>query len=356
MAVTTDIDTTQTYYEQNSLRWYVLNHIGGDFQHIAQKAVDKCNSIIGSSLQLFAPTYVCRDDSDGSLRLRTVSLTFHYVFVRGSFSQIKALCAQPNRFSLLLDHAGTERYATVDDRTMAGFQNIARAYNNCLPFFPLTDIDLEEGDLVEVIRGDFPGLIGHYIPHPKSSSGNILLRIYNKVGTVAFNVRATDVRVLRFASGSRRANDQIDAFTPHLLAALRYHYAGMPLPDSLLARLTFFISRMKAVSMTSRKLEATLRLQLYAATTILGSDLSLAVSTLARYRQLAPDVTNSWTIALHHLILTILDRAGGASEDPSYSFPADLQLPLKPGDTLLSRAQRAIVDEYAYYFPEFLHS
>ena len=82
--------------------------------------------------------------------------------------------------------------------------NIARAYKNCLPYFSLEDIDLEDGDLVEVINGDMPGLIGVYIPKPKSKTGDIVLSIYNKVGTIAFDIKAKDVRVLEFSKNYTR--------------------------------------------------------------------------------------------------------------------------------------------------------
>ena len=192
--------------------WYVLNHVGANGRDTAQKAVDKFNSVNNTALELFAPTYVAKEERDGEIKFRTLSLTFHYTFVRGTYEQVKALCAQQNGFSFLIDWSSADRYAVIDDRRMTSFQNIAKAYKNCLPYYSIEDIDLEDGDLVEVVRGDFPGLIGTYMPKPKTTMGNIVLNIYNNVGTIAFNVKATDVRVLEFSRKNTRANDQIDAF------------------------------------------------------------------------------------------------------------------------------------------------
>ncbi|MDE5795672.1 MAG: hypothetical protein K2H75_01040, partial [Muribaculaceae bacterium] len=210
--------------------WYVLNYIGGTIRNLAQKEVERFNSWNDTALELFAPTYVVREEKQGEIKFRTISLTFHYVFVRGTFAEVKRLCAQPNGFSFLIDHGSAERYAIIDDRQMVNFKNIARAYKNCLPYFPLDEIDLEDGDLVEVVKGDFPGLVGTFMPKAKSKTGNIVLNVYNKVGTIAFDVKATDVRVLEFSSHSTRANDQIDAFVPHLLKALRYFDKDEELP------------------------------------------------------------------------------------------------------------------------------
>ena len=202
--------------------WYVLNYVAGPSRKPAFREIEQFNSANSSSLELFAPTYVVREERQGEIRMRTVSLTFHYVFVRGTLPEIKQLCISPNGFSFLIDRSSEERYAVIDDARMAGFMNIARAYRNCLPYFSLDDIDLEDGDVVEVIRGDFPGLVGTYIPRPRSNSGDIALHVYNNVGTMAFNVKASDVRVLEFARNSTRANDQMDAFMP--ICSRRYGF------------------------------------------------------------------------------------------------------------------------------------
>ena len=277
--------------------WYVLNHIPRPGELSAEREVARYNTWQQANLRLFAPTYVVREEKAGDIRFRTANLTFHYVFVRGTFDHVKRLCAEANGFSFLLDRSSDGRYAVIDDGRMAAFQNIARAYRNCLPYFPLGDIDLEDGDLVEVIRGDFPGLIGRYMPKPGARSGNIVLNVYNKVGTIAFDVKATDVRVLEFARNSKRANDQIDAFVPHLLDALRHHddHPDEPLPEPLVARLG------------NRKLDARLQILLYGAFTLIG-DTAAAASALEKYHKLAASVTNDWTRALITLILSLTTR------------------------------------------------
>lgn len=294
---------------QHAEAWYVLNHIARPGLGIAEREVDRFNAWQQADLRLFAPTYVVREEKAGDIKFRTANLTFHYVFVRGAFDEVKRLCAESNGFSFLLDRSSDGRYAVIDDERMAAFQNIARAYRNCLPYFPLGDIDLEDGDLVEVIRGDFPGLVGRYMPKPGARSGNIVLNVYNKVGTIAFDVRATDVRVLEFSRNTRRANDQIDAFVPHLLDALRHRHdrPGEPLPEPLVARLSVFSGRMEVARLGNRKLDARLQILLYGAFTLIG-DTAAAASALEKYHKLQSSVTNDWTRALITLILSLLTR------------------------------------------------
>ena len=319
--------------------WYVLNYVAGPSRKPAFKEIEQFNSVNSSSLQLFAPTYVVREERQGEIRMRTVSLTFHYVFVRGTLPEIKQLCISPNGFSFLIDRSSEERYAVIDDARMAGFMNIARAYRNCLPYFSLEDIDLEDGDVVEVIRGDFPGLVGTYIPRPRSNSGDIALHVYNNVGTMAFNVKASDVRVIEFARNSTRANDQIDAFMPHLLKALRLYAAGEPLTTTLAAKLSMFCGRMEVARLNSRTPDARLQLMLHAASHIIGN-MAQSAASLGRYEKLKDSVTNPWTCAAHTLVLAVIS---GDHELLASGYEAVKAL------EATSKAHRMIVDEYAYY-------
>ena len=319
--------------------WYVLNHIATSLQEQAKKVVDTFNRTEETSLELFAPTYVVRETKNGEIRMKSVNLTFHYVFVRGTLAQVKRLCSQSNGFSFLLDRCSNERYAVISDRDMRNFKNIARAYKNCLPYFSLEDIDLEDGDIVEVIHGDFPGLVGTYMPKAKSSSGDIVLHICNNVGTIAFDVKATDVRVLEFSRKSTRANDQIDAVIPYLLTALQYYREESELPSNIAARLSVFCSRLGVVKLNNRKLDAKLQALLYGANYILGN-IEEAGFAATKYEKLKESVTNAWTSALISLIFLVIDN----DLEGLKTRQADLQT-LTP----TSRLQRLIADEYARY-------
>lgn len=319
--------------------WYILNYIGGNLQKSAQKSVDRFNTWHKNNLELFAPTYVVKEERDGEIRFKTANLTFHYVFVKGTHADVKRLCSQSNGFSFLIDRGSAERYAIISDREMAHFKNIARAYKNCLPYFPLDEIDLEDGDLVEVIKGDFPGLIGSFMPKAKSKNGDIVLNVYNNMGVIAFNVKATDIRILEFSRNSTRANDQIDAFVPHLLSALRYFHRNEALPTTLIAKLSVFCSRMEVVSLNNRKLDARLRILLYAANYILGNTPE-SEKAKAQYDKLKGAITNEWTNALCNLILSVIDNNKTIIAANYEKFKT-----LSPS----SKTQKMIMDEYEYY-------
>ncbi len=322
------------------IHWYVLNHIAtSPCRDIAWRTIERFNHAEGVELDLFAPSYVVREEKDGVVTMRNVSLTFHYVFVRGRLSDIKRLCGMENGFSFLLNRGGAERYAMIDDASMRCFQIIAKAYENRLPYYSLQDIDLESGDLVEVVNGDFPGLVGTYIPRPKSKSGNIVLRVDQNLGTVAYDIKVSDVRVIEFARDSKRAYDQIDAFVPRLLKALRVQHDGGCMSGALVAQLSVFCRRFEVVRLGNKKLEAKLYALLSVANSILGN-----IEESCRFRDLyerrKTAVTNPATIALISLLFGVNDRD---------------QLELSRGASLLaasdsgSKAQQALTAEYSYY-------
>lgn len=316
-------------------RWYVLNYVGNSPDHSsAQKTIDHFNRTNQAQLQLFAPTFAIREEKNGIARMKTVKLAFHYTFVNGTFKQIKTLCNQQNGFSFLINHSSEERYATISDAEMHHFKAIARAYQNALPYLPLNDIDLQEGDLVEVVNGDFPGLIGTFMPKAKSNSGNIILMVYNNVGTIAYNIKASDVRVLQFAQQSTRANDQIDAFVPHLLLALNHFKNETSLPKPLAAKLVVFCRRMEIAKLNNNKLNAKLQALLFAANTILGNT-QAAQTHLDKYNKLKPAITNPWTIVLTSLVIAT------AAGDPTLLAATRAQLPLLPPPT--SKSQRLLL-------------
>lgn len=322
--------------------WFVLNHVANSPRSSAEKEVERFNSSHETALKIFAPTYVVRVEQRGEIKFRTANLTFHYVFAKGSLAEVKQLCMEPNGFSFMIVHGSDNRYATIDDRQMVHFMNIARAYKNCLPYFSLDDIDLEDGDVVEVVRGDFPGLVGTYIPNAKSKTGNIVLQVFNNVGAMAFNVRASDVRVLEFSPKFTRANDQIDAFLPRLLQALRDFSNNEALSPSLAAKLSVFCGRMEVVRIDNRKLNAKLQLLLYAANLLTGNT-ATAAKAMANYDRLKKHVTNEWTKATLSLIQSVLNN-DRKSLHAAYSAIKEIE----PS----SKARKMIAAEYLYYIGE----
>lgn len=323
-------------------KWFILNHfeaLPAPRRQTVQTSIDRFNSAEGCQLELFAPTFVKAVNINGRQIKREQPLTFHYVFVRGTLDEIKRLCGLSNGFSFVLNRSSEERYATVDDKRMDDFKAIARAYSNSLPFFALDDIDLEAGDKVEIVEGSFPGLVGYYMPKAKSSSGDIILSVTQNLGTVVYDVKAKYVRVLEFSKKSRRSYDQIDAFIPRLLQALRHYHEGVVLSDKEKSDITLFVRRMSVVKIDNHKLDAKLQAILIAANHILGDSVA-ETEARNRYTRHSAVITSTWTKALVDLILGIIDKNIGLIKN---------NLSILNNTEIYSKYNTLIYTEYLFY-------
>lgn len=270
------MDTTQP-------RWHVLNYIkaGMTRSSAASTAVGRYNaSNPGADLEVFAPTFVKMVNSNGRVVRRVAPLVYHYIFVRGVSDTVKDFCRRTDGFSPIFNRSGAGRYLTVGDSEMHAFMIIARACSNELPCYTLSEVDLADGDLVEVVDGPFAGLRGYYVPRRGSRHGNIYITANHLLASVVYDVRAQYVRVIEFARDTRRAYDIVDAFVPRLTTALDYaeKYPGEPLPASVSAPLSTFISRMGIAHLPSGRLAGKLSLLLAGAYALLGDHASARVS------------------------------------------------------------------------------
>lgn len=320
--------------------WFILNHITTGLSHRkADKVIAHFNESNETKLELFAPTHIVREVRGGKIRMRSAKLMFHYVFVRGTFTQVKALCRENNGFSFLLNRSGAKRYALIGETEMQQLRRIARVYENALPFFSIEDIDLEAGDLVEVVNGDFPGLTGTFLPKARSNAGNIVLKVCENIGTIAYDIKVSDVRVLEFSAHSTRANDQIDAYVPHLLKALRLHYADELLPAPLVTKLIIFARRMEVVNIPNQKLESKLQALLYSTNIVLGN-LEAAAKNMERYEKIKHSVTNIHTQILISLVIGVADKSkDGILEAINLNTETEMK----------SAAQRKLAEELDFY-------
>lgn len=289
-------------------QWYILRYVKSVPSGVKQSAeavVDRFNRSENAELDLFAPTIVKVVHREGKFIKIESPLVYQYVFVRGDFDTVKHLCGMQNGFSFVFNHGAEGRYAIMSDAKMYAFRRIAMAYRNELPFFSIEDIDLEFGDKVEIVEGTFPGLVGYYMPKPKSTSGNVVLAVTQNLGTVIYDIKAKYVRVLEFSKKSKRGYDQIDAFVPKLLTALRSYSQDQPLPGKSVNELTIFCRRMEAVKLDNPKIEAKMAALLMAANHILGNNEGYALAA-ERFDRRQRHITSPSTRALILLLSAII--------------------------------------------------
>lgn len=336
--------------------WYLLNFIAPAIRRseILDTRIRTYNTIHGTDLRVFAPQVVeAQPAPDGGLRIIKRPILYHYIFVQGPLPHVKRFCSEGEGLSFVLRHpdalpsaerissestpagaklvsaassarnirsaeenpaerissastsagaklvsaASSARYVYLSDAEIQAFRIIARAYSNRLPYYRPTDIDLIDGDEVEVVSGPFAGLKGTFIARRGTPHGNIVVNATGQIGSIAYNIKADTIRILRFAKDSRRAYDQIDAFLPKLRAALEVYRANQSLTPAQAAPLNIFTRRFAVTDIPGAKLDAKLQALLAVANEILGNR-EAAAQAMERYRKRLPHVTNPATIAL----------------------------------------------------------
>lgn len=285
-------------------KWYVLHFINKSGKPSPQNHIDNFNRE-GHDLELFAPIIRPAHVVNGEVKYFERLLTFYYVFVKGSFDDVKELCSQrDNDLSFVLDRGSTKRYGIISDSDMENFKIIARAYTNTIPFFNIKDIELNKGDLVEIIGGDYDGLKGTFIPKSRSNKGDLVIAVTAAMGAIVWNIDAKYVRILEYARDTRRQYDLVDSFIPKLLPILRKFHAGQGLTDREKSQLHVFTRRMGVVSPENHKAEAKLLATLMCVQFILG-DMDGFRETQKRFEKRKSVLTNIWTLALVELMISV---------------------------------------------------
>ncbi len=320
--------------------WYVLHFINKSGKPSPQRHIDDFNRE-GHSLELFAPIIRPAHVVNGKVRYFEKLLTFYYVFVKGAFDEVKELCSrQDNDLSFVLDRGSTKRYGIISDSDMENFKIIARAHTNTIPFFNIEDIELNEGDFVEVVGGDYDGLRGTFMPKSRSNKGNLVIAVTAAMGAIVWDIGAKCVRILEFARDTRRQYDLVDSFIPKLLPILRKFHAGQVFTDKEKSQLNVFNQRMGVVSPVNQKAEAKLLATLMCVRIILG-DMDGFRETQKRFEKRKSALTNIWTLALVELMISVVLNDMSRLKEAYESVRNTTDKPAK--------TQLQLLEEYRHY-------
>lgn len=330
--------------ESDERKWYVLHFINKSVKPTPKKHIDDFNKE-GHSLELFAPIVRLAHIVDGKVEYKEKSLTYFYVFVNGAFDEVKELCGRPNNdLSFLLDRSSENRYAVISDSDMENFKIYARAHTNTIPFFNIEDVELNEGDIVEVVGGEYDGLKGAFMPKSRSNKGNLVIAVTAALGAIAWDINAKNIRILEFAQDTRRQYDIVDSFIPKLLPILRKFHAGEDLSTKEKSLLNIFNQRMGTVTLSNHKADAKLRATLMSVQFLLG-DVAAFRLTEELFEKRKAALTNFWTIALVELMICVVLNDMKKLKDAYEKLPNST-------DTL-TNTQKQLIEEYRYYLPEY---
>lgn len=294
--------------EAEPRQWYVLS--AKDSIRSLERQFDAVSSLRqqrgAPKVEYFLPTCVERTSLFGTPAIRRRKLMGSYVFVHDTFSNIQEIKSVMESLWLLPhpDHIqGEHRYMTIGEEEMANFMTIARAYANELPCYPIDMVDMEEGDKVEIVGGEFDGMSGTLQCSQGRNGGKVLMAIGNLFLVATPDIGPQFIRILQFGKGNRHPYRKFEAHLPRAVQALHHHRAvdgGHMLTTGDIAAMTVFTGRfenLQPATVNIASQHATLMLMSYSA---LG-DKTHAAKWHARCLDLLPrvksDTQRAWQLA-----------------------------------------------------------
>ncbi len=294
--------------EPEPRRWYVLS--AKDSIRSLERQFDAVSALRqqrgDSRVEYFLPTCVERTSLFGTPAMRRKKLVGNYVFIHDTYSRIVEIKSMIESL-WLLPHPdniqGEGRYMTIRDDEMAIFMAISRAYANELPCYPIDMVDVEEGDKVEIVGGDFDGMCGTLQCSQGRNGGKVLMAIGNLFLVATPDIGPQYIRILQFGKGNRHPYRKFESHLPRAIQALHHLRdvdGGHKLTTTDIAAMTVFTGRfenLEPATVNIASQHATLMLMSYAA---LGDRLHTAkwharcVGLLSRVKS---DTQRAWQLA-----------------------------------------------------------
>lgn len=261
--------------DSNQPQWYVLSAKDGirDIEQQFERLSSARTRRGERPVEYFMPTCIKASTLFGKTRMSRRKLIGNYIFVRDTYKNI--LEAKQVVESLWLlphpDRSQKQRaYMTISDRDMELFKAVARAYSNELPCLPAEAVDLDEGDKVQIVGGEFDGMCGTLQCSQGRNGGKVLMAIGNLFIVASPDIHPQYIRILQFGKGNRHPYRMFEAHVPRALLALSHRRAdevhGLTTED--VAAMTVFTGRFESLAPATVNIasqHATLMLMSYAA-------------------------------------------------------------------------------------------
>lgn len=234
--------------------------------------------------------------------MATRKMLYTYIFVRDTEAGVRELKHFIPQLHMLShpggDLQGRRRYMTVSDREMDMFRIIADAFSGQLPCYRFDEVDLEEGDLVQVVGGVFDGVEGRLRCTRGREGGQVLLALGNLLLVSTGDIAPQFIRILEFGKGNRHPYRQFETHLPRAVAALAKRLTDGTLPVEDLPQQLVFTGRfalLKPRTLIVESSHAGLMLMSYTAL----NDRDEARRWLDTCRDILPRLTAPLQIGLH---------------------------------------------------------
>lgn len=232
----------------NTPHWYVLTIPRSSTRacDLLATNVEQFNIRSGAHLDYFAPTFVditTRSNCRGNTRK---PLLYNYIFINGTLPELRRFHTFYPTCNLI--PVGAKRdcptdYRYVSDEEMAHFMRIAQAYENAVPCFSPSEIDLEHGDKVRIIGGQFSGVEGVLLSQQGRDGGRVIVKITDMLAVETLDIRPEYLQIIEFAQGSKHIYDKLDGYLPKIRRALTASLLQGEADPKDLTAIRYFLTR-----------------------------------------------------------------------------------------------------------------
>lgn len=259
--------------------WYVLRSL---------KPVVKISRAIGeemsrrsawreagkSALEYYVPTFVVATKSGGNVAMKEKPLCLNYVFVHSTLSEAMAFCKECPSLSLFKDGraSGNSRvYAFVPDNVMRMFMVMVRAYKDSVPLCNPLSVDLNIGDTVRVVGGDFDGIEGVLQTKQGVDGGTVILRVTSDMLVPTLTIDSRHLQIVSFGDGNGHVYDWLAQYGKKIRLAMRNYLTDEGVSDEERFGVEEFVSRFGYAEVPAGKMRSRYDALLMMAHTILGN-------------------------------------------------------------------------------------
>lgn len=260
---------------EEQARWYVL--IAYKKELCAEKELEEENMRRSQNgeppLRFYVPMYYKLDGTDKKHRVRR-PLIPNYVFIRATLSEIYEYKKERSYLKFYMTHLPGENphYTIVMDSDMESFIKVSQAYGQNVRYYHPSEIDLLAGDTVRIIGGVFDGVVGKLLSQQGKEGGTVLVQIPGVISVQTWQISPEYIEILSFAEGTTRLYDNLDAFYEKARQALLNKVSGKKITDSEVASLTFCISRLQNLNVSTVNIQSRLVILLLVSHALLGNE------------------------------------------------------------------------------------
>jgi len=249
--------------------WYVLKS--------PSLSLSVRDELKADNIEYFLPTHTVLCNVGGQQRRVERPLAFNFIFVRDTYERARDFCR--DRAELRL-HVVYNRKPLHDkeaasplviyDRQMEMFQQAISFYSGTeIPFVKPEEMELEKGDQVRIIGGQFSGLEGVLISQKGKDGGRVVVSLSNVIAIRTLEIEPEYLQILKFGKDNKHFYKHLDSYIPRLERV--YALKGTKINAKDLTPVETFVRRFSMLETDTINSQAKVLTLLHASHSVLGN-------------------------------------------------------------------------------------